>query len=315
MSHVLLTGATGFVGREMARQFTKIEHHTLVAAVRRPCSVVNCERVHVIGDLGDSVDWTDALAGTRVIIHAAARAHIMLDDSVDPLAEFRMVNVGGTLNLARQAVSAGVRRFIFVSSIKVNGEGTALGLPYRADDLPAPQDFYGISKLEAEQGLLQLAADTGMEVVIVRPPLVYGPGVKGNFASMAKLMEKGLPLPLGAVYNKRSLVGIDNLVDLIIRCIDHPAAANQVFLAGDGEDLSTTELLRGVASAMGKPARLIPVPAGLLQLGATLLGKKAMAQRLLGSLQVDISKACEVLDWKPPYTVEEGLRRCFEPSH
>src|SRR5690606_8354185 len=162
------------------------------------------------------------------------------------------------------------------------------GQPYCADTSPAPEDFYGISKLEAEQGLMRLAADTGMEVVIIRPPLVYGPGVKGNFASMIKLVEKGLPLPLGAVHNKRSLVGIDNLVDLIIRCIDHPAAANQVFLAGDGEDLSTSELLRGVAQAMGKPAWLIPVPAGMLQFGAALLGKAAMAQRLLGSLQVDI---------------------------
>ena len=237
----------------------------------------------------------------------------MDDSAVDPPSEFRNVNVDGTCALARQAAEAGVRRFIFISSIKVNGESTSLGLPYRAEDTPAPLDFYGISKFEAEQCLSKVAAETGMEVVIIRPPLVYGPRVKGNFAGMIKLVEKRIPLPLGAIHNKRSIVGIDNLVDLIIRCIDHPAAANQVFLAGDGEDLSTTELLRAVGKAMGKPARLIPVPAGLLQFGATLLGKKAMAQRLLGSLQVDISKTCELLDWKPPYTVEEGLRRCFEP--
>lgn len=312
---MLLTGATGFVGAAVVHRFATLERHTLLAAVRRPCSIPSCERVHAVGDLSDSVNWAEAIAGAIVVIHAAARVHVMLDHGTDPLAEFRKVNVDGTLNLARQAALAGVRRFIFISSIKVNGEGTPFGQPYRADDVPAPQDFYGISKLEAEQGLMQLAAETGMEVVIIRPPLVYGPGVKGNFDSMIKLVTKGLPLPLGAIHNKRSLVGIDNLVDLIIRCIDYPAAANQVFLAGDGEDLSTTELLRGVGEAMGKPARLIPVPAGMLQYGATLLGKKAMAQRLLGSLQVDISNTCELLDWKPPYTVQEGLKRCFERSN
>jgi nucleoside-diphosphate-sugar epimerase len=248
------------------------------------------------------------------VIHAAARAHIMKDEVADPLAEYRRVNVDGTLNLARQAAAAGVKRFIFISSIKVNGEQTPLGQPFTADDTPAPEDAYGISKWEAEQGLQQLATETGMEVVIIRPPLVYGPGVKGNFASMIKLVAKGLPFPLGAIHNQRSLVAVDNLVDLIITCIDHPVAANQVFLAGDGQDLSTTELLRGVAKAMGKPARLIPVPSSLLMLGATLLGKKAVAQRLLGSLQVDIAKARNLLGWEPPVSVEEGLERCFEQS-
>ena len=238
----------------------------------------------------------------------------MDDRSVHPLAEFRKSNVEGTLNLARQAASAGLRRFIFISSIKVNGESTSAGRYFCPFDAPAPEDPYGISKMEAERGLMQLASETGMEVVIIRPPLVYGPGVKGNFASLIKLMGKGLPLPLGAINNKRSLVGIDNLVDLIIRCIDHPAAANQVFLAGDGEDLSTTELLRGLAEAMGRAARLIPVPAALLSLGATLLGKRAVAQRLLGSLQVDISKTRQLLGWEPPVSVKEGLRRCVRDS-
>jgi nucleoside-diphosphate-sugar epimerase len=266
----------------------------------------------VIGSIDAATDYSSTITGMDIVIHAAARAHIMKDEVVYPLSEYRKVNVEGTLNLARQAAVTGVRRFIFISSIKVNGEQTPLGKPFTAEDAPAPEDAYGISKREAEQGLQQLAAETGMEVVIIRPPLVYGPGVKGNFASMIKLVENGLPLPLGAVHNKRSLVALDNLVDLIITCIDHPAAANQVFLAGDGEDVSTTKLLRGVASAMGKPARLIPVPAGLLQFGATVLGKKAVAQRLLGSLQVDISKARELLGWAPPLTVEEGLKRCFE---
>jgi len=239
----------------------------------------------------------------------------MRDEVSDPLAEYRKVNVEGTLNLARQAVAAGVRRFVFLSSIKVNGEATAMGKPFQASDEPAPEDAYGVSKLEAEQGLMNLVAETDMEVVIIRPTLVYGPGVKGNFASMVKLVDKGVPLPLGAIHNKRSLVGIHNLIDLIIRCIDHPAAANQVLLASDGEDLSTTQLLRRVGRALGKAPRLIPVPPGLLQVGATLLGKKAMAQRLLGSLQVDISETRKLLDWKPPYTVEEGLKRCFERSN
>jgi len=312
--NVLLTGASGFLGRGVVAQVRQRKGISLTLALRsRP---VGSELpLHVIGGLSGDSDWSQAVAGRSVVIHAAARAHIMREEVADPLAEYRRVNVEGTLYLAQQAAAAGVKRFIFISSIKVNGEASAFGKPFLASAPPAPEDPYSISKLEAELGLMELAGETGMEVVIIRPPLVYGPGVKGNFASMIKLVEKGLPLPLGAIHNKRSLVGIDNLVDLIIRCIDHPAAANQVFLAGDGEDLSTTELLRGVGRAMGKPARLIPVPAGLLQFGATLLGRKAMAQRLLGSLQVDISKTCELLDWKPPYTVEEGLRRCFERSN
>lgn len=313
MTKIVLTGANGFVG---SRLFSALKGCARVQ-VAGLCRLLPLGEeglaLHAVGDL-QQADLSTLLTGVDVLIHAAARAHIMKDEVADPLAEYRRVNVEGTLNLARQAVAAGVKRFVFISSIKVNGEATVNGRAFDADDEPAPEDAYGLSKLEAEQALLDIAAETGVEVVIIRPPLVYGPGVKGNFASMIKLVEKGLPLPLGAVHNKRSLVGIDNLVDLIIRCIDHPAAANQVFLAGDGEDISTTELLRGVGKAMGKPARLIPVPAGMLQFGATLLGRKAMAQRLLGSLQVDISKTCELLDWKPPYTVEEGLRRCFEPT-
>lgn len=313
--NVLLTGGSGFVGSQVAKRLLD-DGQGVTAAVRDAGRKLDARlQCWKFEELTADQKWRPVLKGKDLVIHCAARVHVMNDTFVYPLTEFRKANVDGTLALARQAAEAGVRRFIFISSIKVNGEGTSLGLPYRADDVSAPQDFYGISKLEAEQGLMQLAADTGIEVVIVRPPLVYGPGVKGNFATMIKLVEKGFPLPLGAIHNKRSLVGIDNLVDLIIRCSDHPAAANQIFLAGDGEDLSTTELLRSVGNAMGKPARLIPVPAGLLQSGATLLGRKAMAQRLLGSLQVDISKTCELLDWKPPYTVEEGLRRCFERSN
>lgn len=310
-TNILVTGATGFIGQALLSKLLRCEQLKVGAALRSANGFNSC-KAYIVGDFTDNIDWSSALIDQQVVIHAAARAHIMKDEVADPLAEYRKVNVEGTLNLARQAAKAGVKRFVFISSIKVNGEQTHLGKPFTAEDAPMPEDAYGISKMEAEQGLQQLAAETGMEVVIIRPPLVYGPGVKGNFASMIKLVEKGLPLPLGAIHNRRSLVALDNLVDLIITCIDHPAAANQVFLAGDGKDLSTTELLRGVARAMGKPARLIPVPAGLLQLGATVLGKKAMAQRLLGSLQVDISKARKLLGWTPPLTVEQGLKRCFE---
>ncbi len=309
--NILLTGATGFLGKRLVGQINRQGAHALTCAVRRSGSA-ECGHEVLVDGLHVDADWSSALGGQpQVVIHAAARAHIMKDEVPNPLAEYRKVNVEGTLNLARQAAKAGVSRFIYISSIKVNGEQTPLGKPFTADDVPAPEDPYGVSKLEAETGLREIASETGMEVVIIRPPLVYGPGVKGNFASMIKLVEKGLPLPLGAIHNKRSLVALDNLVDLIITCINHPAAANQVFLAGDGQDVSTTELLRGVGRAMGMPVRLIPVPAGMLMFGAGLLGKKAVAQRLLGSLQVDISKAHNLLGWEPPLTVEEGLRRCF----
>lgn len=307
---ILVTGANGFLGRNIV-EFCQLRSLDVRACARN--ADISKPYWAISPDLGAAADWGALLNGINIVIHAAARAHMKKDEVADLLAEYRRVNVEGTLKLARQAVAAGVKRFVFISSIGVNGNINTR--PFRIEDQPNPAEPYAQSKWEAEQCLMRLAAETGMEVVIIRPPLVYGPGAPGNFGSLVRWIEKGVPLPLGAIHNKRSLVGIDNLVDLIIRCIDHPAAANQVFLAGDGEDLSTTELLRGVGKAMGKPARLIPVPAGLLQFGAALLGKKAMAQRLLGSLQVDISKTCELLDWKPPYTVEEALSRCFERSN
>ncbi|MEC9040539.1 MAG: SDR family oxidoreductase [Pseudomonadota bacterium] len=308
--NILLTGATGFVGSRLADLLLHRTSHQLTSAVRRQGTVV-CGQEVVVDSLNADTDWSKAVLNQEVVIHAAARAHVMSDQSSDPIEEYRKVNVEGTLNLARQSVEAGVQRFVYISSIKVNGEQTAPGKPFTEWDAPAPSDPYGVSKMEAEEGLMELARNTELEVVIVRPPLVYGPGAKGNFASMIKLIEKSVPLPLGAIHNKRSLVSLDNLVDLIITCMDDPAAANQVFLAGDGEDLSTTELLQGVANAMGKRSRLVPLPAGLLMFGATVLGKKAMAQRLLGSLQVDISKARNLLGWHPPLSVKEGLKRCF----
>jgi len=308
--NILITGANGFVGSYLAKKLSNLPEVKLTLAARfaSPAQLVKSFKVNQIDS---TTEWSEAVVGCQSVVHTAARAHIMKDEVADPLTEYRRVNVDGTLNLARQAAEAGVRRFIFISSIKVNGEQTCIGKPFTAEDIPAPEDAYGISKYEAEQGLLQIAADTGLEVVIIRPPLVYGPGVKGNFSSMMQVVKKGFPLPLGAINNMRSLVALDNLVDLIITCIDHPAAANQVFLAGDGEDLSTTQLLRGVAKAAGVSSRLIPVPALVLMFMASLFGKKEMAQRLLGSLQVDISKARDLLGWSPLLSVEEGLRLCF----
>lgn len=312
MDSIFITGANGFVGSALIKNLSHRANTKITGLIRSPVDSEHIETV--VGDLLTSDEWAAELSGIDVVIHTAARAHIMKDEVSDPLAEYRRVNVEGTLNLARQAAEAGVKRFIFISSIKVNGEQTSLGSSFSADDDPAPEDAYGISKFEAEQGLQKLAVETCMEVVIIRPPLVYGVGVKGNFATMTKLVSKGVLLPLGAVENKRSFVSIHNLVDLITTCIEHPAAANQLFLAGDGQDLSSAELLRGIAKAMDKPSRLIPVPPSLLVLGAKLLGKKAIAQRLLGSLQVDISKTREVLGWEPPVSVEEGLKRCSPDS-
>ena len=249
------------------------------------------------------------LSGIDAVVHAAARVHVMPGDGARSLEAFRKVNVAGTLNLARQAAQARVRRFVFLSSIKVNGEVSAPGMPFSADGVPSPQDAYGISKYEAEQGLLALAAETGMEVVIIRPVLVYGPGVKANFHSMMSWLHMGAPLPLGSVHNQRSLVALDNLVDLVVTCIDHPGAANQVFLASDGEDISTTDLLRKMGVELGKPARLLRVPVWALEFGARLIGKQGLAQRLCGSLQVDISKTRKVLGWTPLVSMEEGLRK------
>ncbi|TRO44642.1 NAD-dependent epimerase/dehydratase family protein [Pseudomonas sp. ALS1279] len=310
---VLVTGANGFIGSTLVARLETEPMWKVVASVRVPKQPF-AEDVRVVpgGEVRAETDWSHALQGAHVVVHAAAVAHVPNISSDEQLTRLRKTNFDGVLALAYQAAAAGVKRFVFISSIGVNGNINVR--PFTALDVPHPVDPYAQSKWEAEQGLWRIQQETGMELVIIRPPLVYGPGAPGNFGSLVRWVGKGIPLPLGAIHNRRSLVGIDNLVDLIVRCIDHPAAANQVFLAGDGRDLSTTELLRLVGDAMGRPARLIPVPAGVLKLSAALLGRKAMAQRLLGSLQVDISQTCETLDWQPPFTVEEELRRCFLSS-
>lgn len=308
---VLVTGANGLIGAALLEQLQR----NLIpskAALRTGCTKRlegNCVEV---GSIDSGTQWKPVLQEVETVVHLAARVHVMRDTAVNPMDEFRRVNVEGTLNLARKSADAGVRRFVFLSSIKVNGEETYTGKQFRPDDILAPMDAYSISKWEAEQGLLAIAQETGMEIVIIRPPLVYGPGVKGNFLSMMCWLAHGVPLPLGAINNCRSLVSLDNLVDLIMICLDHPAAANQTFLVSDDKDVSTTELLQRIGNALDKPARLIPVPPKLLQWGAKLFGKEDIAQRLLSNLQLDISKTKERLGWTPPISIDEGLKRTAE---
>jgi len=310
MLKILVTGANGFVGCALCSE-AMVRGMPVRGITRTPCGLPAGAGNLVVGRIDDGTNWREVLTDCEVVIHLAARVHIMHDTEADPLTAFRAVNVEGTLNLARQAAAAGVHRFVFISSVKVNGEATLPGQPFTADDAPAPLDAYGVSKMEAEQGLRQIALQTGMDVVIIRPPLVYGPGVKANFAALMRAVQRGWPLPLGAVHNQRSLVALSNLVDFILTCITHPQAANQTFLVSDGQDLSTTELVRGMARAAGVPTRLLPVPVWALQAGATLLGKGDAVQRLCGNLQVDISKARSLLGWVPPVSVEEGLRRAL----
>ena len=304
---ILVTGASGFVGRALCTELLR-QKHVVVAVVRNKNNAlgVSIETATVCA-IDHHTDWSATLRHVDVVVHLAARVHVMRDHADNPLTEFRKVNVAGTLNLAMQAAKAGVKRFIFISSVKVNGEHTDVGIALTEESLVNPQDAYGISKLEAEQGLMLIAQQTGMEVVVIRPPLVYGAGVKANFATMMRMVKLCFPLPFGAIYNTRSFVYIDNLVSLILKCIDHPAAANQVFLVSDGQDLSTTELLRVCANALRVKSTLMPIPQKWIEIFAALIGKKEVAQRLCGNLQVDITKAHTLLDWTPPITVEEGL--------
>ncbi len=306
IKHILITGVSGFVGAALAQ--TLIEENVQLTCLTRVPLKMDGVNFVAIEDINSSVICATLLQGIDTVIHCAARAHVMKELSPDPLAEYRRVNVDATMQLARAAADAGVKRFIFLSSVKVNGEATLPGKPWSEENIPHPHDAYGISKWEAEQGLQELAATSSLEIVIIRLPLVYGAGVKANFLSMLTKVQRGLPLPLAAVRNKRSFVYLGNLISLIVRCIDHPNAANQVFFVSDDADLSTSELLRHCARAFGKKSRLFSVPVRGLRLGAALMGKRAVSQRLLGSLQVDINKAKTLLDWAPPYSVDEGLK-------
>lgn len=307
---ILVTGASGFVGSalvtHLAQQGLKVRACSRLMATH-PNELVES----VLGvDLLTAQDLTPFLDGVSSVVHTAARVHVMRETSTDPLADFRLMNVDVTLRVARQAASAGVKRFVFLSTIKVNGEFTLADQPFIASDKPNPQDAYAISKLEAERGLQQIAAETGLEVVIIRPPLVYGPGVAANFGRLLSWVKKGIPLPLGCVTaNRRSFVAIDNLIDFIVTCIKHPKAANQIFLVSDGHDVSTAQLLRGMASALNRKVLLVPIPTSWLAGSAKLLGVAEAAQRLLQSLQVDIEKNGELLGWGPPVSFDDGLQR------
>lgn len=299
--NVLLTGATGFVGQAVIGRLGMLGHG-VVPVVRRGAGLPN---EVTVPDMDAQTDWAAALAGCDAVVHLAARVHVMRDTAADPLARYRATNTEATLNLARQAAQAGVRRFVFISTIKVNGEGRDAA--YRETDAPAPEDAYAVSKWEAEQGLRRIAQETGLEVVVLRPPLVYGPGVKANFRRLIDTVARGVPLPLGAIDNRRSLLYLGNFVDAIRLCVEHPAAAGQTFLLDDGEPVSTPELVRAVARAMGRPARLLAVPVGMLEFAGALLGRRAAVARLTGSLWVDSSLIRTRLGWVPPYAMAAGL--------
>jgi nucleoside-diphosphate-sugar epimerase len=312
MEKLLVTGASGFVGAALC-QALAARDVLFVPCVRKITpAYIQGTTAFETGDLSGPVDWASALAGCSVVVHLAARVHMMQEQAADPEAVYRAMNVDATMRLAEQAAEQGVRRFIYVSSVKVNGERT-LGRPFRADDPPAPEDAYGRSKLAAELALQAWAAKTGTELVIVRPPLVYGPGVRANFLRLMQLVQSGVPLPLGGIRNSRSMVALGNLVDFLLLCASHPGATGATWMVSDNRDLSLPELISLIASAMGRPARLLPVPAGMLSAGAALLGRRAAAGRLLDSLQVDVSPALERLGWTPPLDVETGIRLAVAP--
>lgn len=304
---LLLTGATGFVGNAVL-QAAEARGHQVIPVIRNssPDTLASALR-YVISGVEHQLHWQKILNGVDAVVHAAAVVHQVDGRNLIQLSDYYRVNVEGTMRLARQAAASGVRRFVFLSTVKVNGEFTTPGKPFTAEGFPNPLCAYGLSKQEAEKRLLELAQETAMEIVIIRPPLVYGPGVKANFLAMMQWLNRALPLPLGGIDNRRSLVALDNLTDLILTCLSHPAAANQVFLVSDDQDLSTPELLRRLCRALGRPDRLLPIPEYWLRLGARLLGCSTMARRLCDSLQVDIGKTKLMLGWVPPVTVDEAL--------
>jgi nucleoside-diphosphate-sugar epimerase len=310
MTTILITGGTGFVGKPLIKSLRKAKFD--VVSVYRGDKKDQIESKFV-GGIDSNTDWSGKLNGIDCIVHCAARVHVMNDTVEDPLEAFRNVNVHGTLTLAKAAAKFGVKRFIFVSSIKVNGESTTDRVPYKSSDVSSPEDPYGLSKAEAEEGLKLIADETGMEVVIIRPPLVYAPGVKANFAALLKLASTGIPLPFGCINkNKRSMVYVENLISLIIECINNPNAANETFLVSDDNDLSTKAFVKGLSNSLGKSGLMLPVPNVLFAITGKVLGKSGVIDRLCGSLQVDISHTKDTLNWQPPYSVEQGFTATAE---
>ena len=306
MSKVLVTGAGGFVGRMLCKELSH-RGYQVRAAMRAHGQLSANGETAIVGNIDAGTKWADALRGVDTVIHLAARVHVMKDKAADPLTEFLKVNLYGTSNLAQQAAGAGVKRLVYVSSVKVNGETTD-ARPFAETDEPDPQDPYAISKLQAEQVLQRISGETGLEVVIVRPPLVYGAGVKGNFLRLLAAIDRGIPLPLAGAHNLRSLVYVGNLVDALIVCASHPAAAGQTYLVRDGEDVSTAILVEKLSRALGRDSRLFGLPPGLLRAAATLLGRAEQMDRLFGSLRVNDQKIRGELGWVPPYSMEQGLR-------
>lgn len=302
MHKVLVTGATGFVGAHLCDRLLR-DKYEVCKAVRHKGS---SKSEFVVGDVGSSTEWMEALAGVNSVYHLAARVHVGNEDSADALKAAREVNLYGTAKLARSCAESGVRRLVYISTVKVNGERT-FGVPFHEDDAPDPHDAYSISKMEAEAALKEIASETGLEVVIIRPPLVYGPAVGANFMRLIRLVGRGIPLPLASVNNKRSLVYVGNLVDAMICCGTHPGAVGETFLVSDGEDVSTPDLIRRIAAALEVRSYLWPCPLFLLRRAAYIAGKRSEIDRLLDSLVVDSSRICSRLGWQAPYSMSQGL--------
>lgn len=306
---LLVTGANGFVGRALCKHYSTRSADQVVAAVRKPDNSLDGIAQKIVGNIDSKTAWREALQGVDTVVHLAGRAHVMHDTHVDPLSAYREINTEGTINLARQAASMGVKRFVYLSSIKVCGEGQLRvnEAAYTVDQPANPADPYAVSKYEAELGLFEIAQHTNLKVTILRPPLVYGPGVRANFLRLMQTVDRRWPLPLGGIVNRRDLIYLGNLVDAIVVCSSHPAATNRTFLVADGESLSTPELIRRLASALGRPSRLFSVPESWLRFAGALTRKSMAVQRLLGSLMLDSSTMREALGWQPPYSIEEGL--------
>jgi len=312
MFKLLVTGGSGFIGKAICKNLKKKNYTIYITSRRDLISNFKGLKFYKINEIDENTKWFQALDKVSCVIHCAAQTHVEKNLEKNSLSSFRKVNVQGTINLAKQAAKCGVKRFIFLSSIKVNGERTEKSKKFKYNDIPKPEDFYGISKWEAEQGLWKISKETGLEVVIIRAPLVYGPGVRGNLKRLIKLVRSRIPLPFSLIKNQRSLIGIDNLVDMIIRCIDDSRASGNTFLVSDEKDLSTTDLLREIAFSMGLSVRLFPLPLSMLKFFGFLLGRKAEINRLIGSLQIDNNYTKETLNWRPTISVEEGIKRMVQ---